>query len=243
VLQAFLDLLNPEMRQLALSIEQEIDVEIEVVVDADMAVGDDPGTLKSDGDEHGAEIRTSAANYFPNASVYHELRHIQRALVEGVPRLIVCEDFEPWNPANYDAISDLDNNIEHLFIVPGELAKFPERRAYWEGRVGALLARLEGNHFHAVERRRFALLAWLLVNDMVGSPTLIERCRNLLQQLEFLGNAVQLRANVTAAAGAKEQVVRVVFERLELPLGLGALRRYDTEAGTHTDTPLAPGTA
>ena len=49
-------------------------------------------------DEHGARLLIGNPAYFPDASVFHELQHIRRILLEGVPRIVVCEGFEPWSP-------------------------------------------------------------------------------------------------------------------------------------------------
>jgi len=86
----------------------------------------------------------SDPQHFPNVSVFHELQHIRRVFLEGVPRITACEDFELWSPQLDTALAKLDNNLEHLVIVPRELEVYPERRAYWEIRVQRFLDRLAG---------------------------------------------------------------------------------------------------
>ena len=56
---------------------------------------------------------------FPDSSVLHELLHIRRFLVDGVPRLVVCAEYDPVDPSFETRVTKLDNNFEHLFIVVG----------------------------------------------------------------------------------------------------------------------------
>ncbi|WP_175223290.1 MULTISPECIES: hypothetical protein [Burkholderia] len=77
-----------------------------------------------------------------NVSVYDELLHLERYFVDGVPKL-VCDDeheFEGDADARLPQLfARLDKQIEYLFIVPRELARYQGARRYWEERIGALL--------------------------------------------------------------------------------------------------------
>jgi hypothetical protein len=63
-----------------------------------------------------------------SASVYHELLHLKRYFVDGIPKLVYCDDaheFESDADARLPQLFErLDNQIEHLFIVPHELARY-----------------------------------------------------------------------------------------------------------------------
>lgn len=61
-----------------------------------------------------------------------KLQHIWRFLVERAPKLVDCEDYEPWTPAITTALAKHDNAFEHLVIVPRELRVFPENKERWE---------------------------------------------------------------------------------------------------------------
>lgn len=78
-----------------------------------------------------------------SASIYHELLHLKRYFVDGIPKLVYCDDAHEFaNDADArlpQLFARLDNQIEHLFIVPHELARYRSARCYWAGRFLALL--------------------------------------------------------------------------------------------------------
>jgi hypothetical protein len=131
----YLNRLGDLVRSLVREMEAQIGFEITVKVDAaeDRQPPSEHRGMRCEMDEYKAEISTANTDYFPDASVFHELQHIRRFLVDGIPKLIVCEDYQLWSPQLDEAILHLDNNLEHLVIIPIELREFPERRAYWEG--------------------------------------------------------------------------------------------------------------
>jgi hypothetical protein len=55
-------------------------------------------------DKYKAEISTTSTEYFPDAPVFHELRHIRRFLADGIPKLLLCDDYEWWEPELEKAI-------------------------------------------------------------------------------------------------------------------------------------------
>ncbi|OAJ52612.1 hypothetical protein A6V37_09215 [Paraburkholderia ginsengiterrae] len=77
------------------------------------------------------------------SSVFHELLHLKRYFVDGMPKLVYCDDeheFEDDDDARTPQLfASLDNQIEHLFIVPIELARYSCARGYWEERIGEVL--------------------------------------------------------------------------------------------------------
>lgn len=93
--------------------------------------------------KHKAVIRVPVDGPARRASVFHELLHLKRYFVDGVPKLVYCDDkheFEGHDDARTPGLfARLDNQIEHLFIVPRELARYGSERRYWEARMGALL--------------------------------------------------------------------------------------------------------
>lgn len=75
-----------------------------------------------------AVILTPSREAFKAGSVLHELLHIQRILVDGVPRLLLADSY-PDSPAALQIESSLvynDNMLEHLVIVPIELERVPD---------------------------------------------------------------------------------------------------------------------
>jgi hypothetical protein len=106
-----------------------------------------------------------------NASVFHELLHLKRYFLDGIPKLVYCDDaheFESDADARLPQLFlDLDNQIEHIFIVPHELTRYRGARRYWAGRFQALLAdpRLTDDG---------VLVAWTFVHRVLGDALLSE---------------------------------------------------------------------
>lgn len=225
----FRNRLSADVRTLVQQTEDSAGIEITVVVDPERASGspDEPDPMACEVDEHGAQLLLGDAAYFPDSSVFHELQHIRRVLLEGVPRVVVCEDFEPWWPQLDTAVAQLDNNIEHLIIVPRELEAYPARRGYWETRVRRMLDRLASNELPDIDRERFAMLAWVLVHHMTPRQELQDVARCILRELGIEERARQYRDAVMAALGSKEQLVRITFEYFALPAAAGCLKYID----------------
>jgi hypothetical protein len=230
----FLDRLSENVRTVVQQTEDAAGINITVVVDPERGAGSpyEPGLMACEVDEHGAEIFIVDAGYFPDASVFHEVQHIRRILLEGAPRLTLCQEFNYWSPELDTAMAQLDNNLEHLVIVPRELQIYPQRREYWEGRVRRMLDRLSGNELLDIDRRRFALLAWILVNDMTPNEVLKEDARRILRELGIEDRANQFRETILAAGNSKEKVVLVTLEFLELPRKAGCLEYFETANGS-----------
>jgi len=230
----FRNRLSADVRTLVQQTEDSAGIEITVVVDPERASGspDEPDPMACEVDEHGAQLLLGDAAYFPDPSVFHELQHIRRVLLEGVPRVVVCEDFEPWSPQLDTAVAQLDNNIEHLIIVPRELEAYPVRRGYWEARVRRMLDRLAGNELPGIDRERFAMLAWVLVHHMTPRQELQDAARCILRELRIEERAGQSRDAVMAALESKEQLVRITFEYFALPATAGCLKYLDAGNGT-----------
>lgn len=134
----YLNRLPAELRERIESLERYSNSNVEV------EVRNDRTGMGCDIDYNGAKILVPAGDYFPTAAVFHELRHIERIYLERVPRLVYCDHCEEHDPAIVlglqSAFRRLDNNLEHLVIVPQELERWPERTEHWETRVSMRLA-------------------------------------------------------------------------------------------------------
>ncbi|RQH09597.1 hypothetical protein [Paraburkholderia dinghuensis] len=96
------------------------------------------GKMACDFDRHVAVIQVPDAGPPRVSSVFHELLHLKRYFVDGVPKLRRCGDEHRLDDETTQ-FECLDSQIEHLFIVPRELARYRNARGYWEVRVGAVL--------------------------------------------------------------------------------------------------------
>lgn len=68
--------------------------------------------------ERGAAIILPTHEPLCAAAAYHELQHIHRFLVEGVPQLVA----KPDAPVARQVATMLDNDVEHSVIIPRQIA-------------------------------------------------------------------------------------------------------------------------
>ena len=153
-----------------------MELQIEVTVDPAQAKGrpDEPDPLACQMSASSARILVPAEGYFPPGSVLHELLHLRRVLVEGVPRLVVAETLsdELWSPRLVDSLVAQDNALEHLVIVPREVEVLPERRAYWEAKMVRIWGDLAAGMGSPADRREAALANWFFLRHVLpGSPS------------------------------------------------------------------------
>jgi hypothetical protein len=237
--------LGADVKGIVRDTERLIGTEITVVVDPTRASRspDEPGRMGCDIDAYGAQILVGDVAYFPDASVFHELQHIRRILVEGVPRLLVREDFEPWSPQFETAMAQLDNNLEHLVIVPVELRAYPDRRAYWRGRLERMLASLAANEMPEADRHRFAMLGLLLVDQMLPDEKLRSSVISVLRGLGIEERSERYCMDAVAALTSKEKLVRITFNYFQLPTAAGCFEYLNSRNGSARTVPLDPSEA
>lgn len=114
----YFEQLADDIRTMVADIENAIGFPVEVVVAPERARGvpGEPDALACQIEIAAARILVPDPEQFRPGSALHELLHIRRILVEGVPRLTDCEDYEPWTPQIASALTMQDNCIEHLAI-------------------------------------------------------------------------------------------------------------------------------
>ncbi|MFM6895583.1 MAG: hypothetical protein ACKPJ5_18680 [Dolichospermum sp.] len=120
----YLNRCDGDVRALLQNVEQKLNVLIEFVGDDRLNTCGPTGhgMLKTRVEPLPPRIYFPTNGYFSNGAIWHELSHIRRALVDSVP-FITCAA---------RGAEELDNAVEHLFIVPGEILKYPERVLHWD---------------------------------------------------------------------------------------------------------------
>lgn len=129
----YLNRLPSDVRELVTEIERECSIEIGVRVDP-ARVRERPDrsdTMACDMSEDGATILIPAEDHFPDGSVLHEFLHIQRFLLQGVPRIGADLSWSGWNIDFEQSLTTIDNRLEHLVIVPREIDLRPERTQHF----------------------------------------------------------------------------------------------------------------
>lgn len=236
----YLNRLAPDIRILAEELEQAsgVNVVVELAPDRANILPDQPVSLACVVYPHGAKILIPAQDYFPDGSVLHELLHIRRFLVDGVPRLTVCETYEPWSPEISKSLTLQDNSIEHLIIVPEELSLRPERREHWERVMKRVWQQLDADGLSEMDRRQSALANWFFIQHVLPESAVLPLARIVLDRFDLSDLAKCFWEALLPVLSVKERAVRVWFEHLDVPLEMVSLEYLNTHDGTRKEVPL-----
>ena len=173
--------------------------------------------------------------YFPNGAVRHEVLHVHRFHIEGVPKLVLAENQE-WDRSFSEAIGNLDNAIEHLKIVPMELEFHPERREHWEAVMRNICSQLPD--VPESERRLAVSLHWTFLRHVLPNSPQVEIVRNFAAQHKLLEIAHHFADQFLVEAVSKEQMASILFQTFpELPKTRVAFEYINTVTGTR-QTPI-----
>jgi len=225
----FLECLPADLAQLVLETEQSIGFPIEVVVVPQRAGGlpgqTDPMACEVEKDS--ARMLVASNDQFRPSSVLHELLHIRRFLVDGVPKLVDDSDYMPWTPAIRTACTLHDNSFEHLVIVPLELRAFPESRDHWEAVMARGWEGLAAGEGNAVERRQFGLMAWAFLRLILPDSPTLEVARAVLESSNQLEAAEQFCTELFPLLDKKEAAIRVWLRHQQVPFEMVSFRYLD----------------
>lgn len=173
--------------------------------------------------------------YFPDGAVRHEILHVQRFHIEGVPKLTLADD-EEWDRRLSDAMGAIDNAIEHVVIVPVELQFHPERREHWEAVMKNVCSGLpdvpEG------ELRLAVCLHWTFLRHVLPDSPQLEVAKHFATEHGLLEIADHFADRFLSAAASKEEMIRILFQAFpEIPKNRVALEYINSVTGTH-QTPI-----
>jgi hypothetical protein len=221
----YLDRLAPDVRNLVEEVQRAIGMEIVVTVDQGRAQNraDRPDTMACEVELNRATILIPTVEYFPDGAVLHELLHIRRHLVDGVPMLVDCVDYLTCDPEIGTKLAKHDNDLEHLVIVPMELDQRPERREHWERAMRRNWDELASGAHQDTHRRERALRYWAFMQFVLPDSPTRPVAQDVLNRLGLTDEAVNLCNALALVLADKEQAVRVWFEHLGVPLDIASL--------------------
>jgi hypothetical protein len=233
--KAYLDRLPADVRFLVERIEHASGVKIEVIIDPSRARGlpDREDSLACEVDKHRARLLIPAPEYFSDASLLHELLHIRRFLVDGVPRIVVCYGYDNWTPELKKGLTRLDNSLEHLIIVPEELKIRPKRKTYWEKVIHRALDQIHFTRFDGDE-----LINWVFIQLVLPDQNLILKADAIITHHRVNDHASQFFAALVPSLHSKESTVQVCLEHLCIPERAVCLEYFDSRNGTRRTIPL-----
>jgi hypothetical protein len=228
----YLDQLGGSVQKLVREVERLAGVEIEVLPSIKQ---NDRGPTR----QGALEIVINAQNiqlfaptngYFPDGAVRHEILHVQRFHIEGVPKLALADD-EEWDRGLSDAMGALDNAIEHVVIVPVELQFHPERREHWEAVMKNVCSGLPD--VPESELRLAVCLHWTFLRHVLPDSPQLEIAKHFATEHGLLEMADHFADQFLSAADSKEEMVRVLFQTFpEIPKGRVAFEYINSVTGT-----------
>jgi hypothetical protein len=224
----YLNLLARDIRDFVSDIERQSAIEIQVEVDELRAKKDlgEINTLACDIDETGARILIPSADYFPEGSVLHELLHIDRFLVQGVPQISVCEEY--WCPELESAFTDVDNTLEHLVIVPEELRRRPDRKHYWVRVMERTIEKIGSDQLQQPDRDFLAVYSWTFVRRVLGQAQLERLAWGTIESLDLIKRANAYWETVVPALDRKEDATRALTDVFNLAVEAICLNYLDS---------------
>jgi hypothetical protein len=185
---------------------------IEVIPDSGLNTGGPTGQgkLKIDIEAHCVRLLAPTNGYFPNGGVRHEVLHVKRLLVDGVPRLALSETVD-WDPSFENALATVDNALEHLVIVPVELGYHTERRAHWE----AVMERtwnvdLPTAHSQ-LDRRISACLHWTFLRHVLPNSPIVDSAIAAMEAFDLRAEADDFCDQLVPLLADKLSMVQLFF--------------------------------
>ena len=229
----YLARLSEPLQQFVLEVEEGAGVDIKVILDPNQNEGGTTGQGKLAANIKAQSIQLFAPTngYFPDGAVRHEVLHVRRFHVEGIPKLALA-DSEELDNGYSDNLCALDNAIEHIVIVPVELQFHPERREHWEVVMRDICLGLpdvpEG------ERCLAFCIHWTFLRHVLPDSPSIEIARNFAKVHALLEMADHFADQFISVAANKEELVRLLFLTFpEIPKNRVALEYINSITGTY----------
>lgn len=224
--------LSDRVRDFVRDVEQRASIDIEVVLDPRLNGGGPfgQGQLEVVIEARRNQLFAPTNGYFPDGAVRHEVLHMKRFHIDGVPKLALANS-EPWNESFSRALGELDNAIEHVAIVPVELEHHPERRDHWEAVMQNACSGLP--QVPDGERDLAVCMHWTFLRHVLPGSPQTEIVRRFALEHALLGMANRFADQFLAVASRKEEIVRLLFLNFPgIPRKRAALEYLNCITGT-----------
>lgn len=237
----YLDRLQEDVQAFVQEVEVGAGVTIEVTPDAELNTSGPTGQgkLKIDIEAHCVRLIAPTNDYFPNGGVRHEVLHVKRLLVDGVPRLVLAETVD-LDPRFENALTTVDNALEHLVIVPVELGYHPERRAHWEAVMERTWSVDLAAEHNQLDRRISACLHWTFLRHVLPDSHLVDSAITAMKQCDLRAEADDFCDQLIPLLANKLAVVQLFFSWFgDIPKDRAAVEYLNCITGT-TLSPIPP---
>ena len=236
--EKYLSILSPAVRAFVQSVEADAGVQVTVAEDAELnnRGTHGQGILRVAIEADCVLLGAPTNGYFPEGAVRHELLHVRRLLVEKVPRLVLAGHAN-LNELLEIALTGLDNELEHLVIVPEELEAHPERREHWEAIVARVWSSDIPLAFNQLDQRISALTQWAFLAHVLPDSPRRALAEKFLDSHGWRQDAQNFTTELLSRLSDKTAVVATVFTAFpELPRADVELEYI--ESGGYRQAPL-----
>jgi hypothetical protein len=233
----YLARLPPQVQAFVHEVEADAGIDIEVAEEAGLNDGGPEGEGKLRIKVHRNPVRLEAPTngYFPPGGVVHEVLHMRRARVDGVPLLVGSDDCDPDLE---QGLFHMDNALEHLAIVPEELARNPERLDHWlavmRSKWSVDLPKLAGHP----AQRIWELVHWVFVREVLAGTDAIDTARALLAATGLQAEADAFADQLLAGLADKPKAVQLCMEHFGLPKAAARLEYLPSRGGPGRKVPI-----
>lgn len=155
--------------------------------------------------------------YFPVSAhahqVYHELLHVRLKNVEGVP-IMSAFQYEESLRRN---VEQLNNDFDHAYVVPLEIANYPEAAKYWDDDFSRVFSGLPSpclDQVSVAQKKLTLLRGWLILPLAMPTAEVTQKFRRELISAGWLEAADRMTTRVRDAGANKAQAVEALREAL-----------------------------
>lgn len=148
----------------------------------------------------------------PRNVLTHEVLHAHRNIVGRVHRLVAAVNEE----IAVRFATRMENDIEHLFIIPLEISYTPEALSYWESHYDRRLAEVLESQEHPVVLRDNLLRHWLVASSVIPQWAGLSQLRSSLAANGWLDDAKKLSAKIARVKSSKAQCLSTLLRFLGL---------------------------
>ncbi|AVA22460.1 hypothetical protein [Rhizobium sp. NXC24] len=144
----------------------------------------------------------------PDHLLYHEILHLHRIKIEGAPLLRPA----PFNAASEELAYRLNNDLEHLLIIPKEFEQFPEAAGYWNWSQKNYLAYCETKEYkNELDVFNFAM-SYLVSKTVFQDPSTSMGAAKFLEEADILHEIEALRQGFLAEPTSKVEIANAILE-------------------------------
>jgi len=152
----------------------------------------------------------------------HEVLHAHRNVVGKVQRLVAAVNEE----IAIRFATRIENDIEHLSIIPLEISSAPEALNYWESHYDRRLAEILDSKEHPLILRDNLLRNYLVASSVIPQWSGLVQVRSSLAANGWLGDAEKLVEKIARVRSSKVQCLSALLRFLGLDLQRYCLSQF-----------------